>query len=147
MTQLTAHFSLEEMTRSETAARKGLDNTPSAGVITNLTRTAEYLELVREAVQAHYGDDKAVVITSGYRSPTVNEAVGGVPTSAHCFGCAADIHVPGIAILELAEFVASRMHAYDQVIHEFGSWVHVGLPLPGAAPREQNSPSDDSATG
>lgn len=137
MTWLTPHFSVEELTRSETAARKGLDNTPSAATVANLSKTAEYLELVREAVQAHYGQDKVVVITSGYRSPAVNEAVGGAPTSAHCFGCAADIHVPGISVLELAEFVAGQMHAYDQVIHEYGSWVHVGLPRPGAAPREQ----------
>lgn len=137
MTLLTPHFSLAEMTRSETAARKGLDNAPSATVVVNLAKTAEYLELVREAVQARYGADKTVVVTSGYRSPAVNEAVGGVPTSAHCFGCAADIHVPGVSVLELAEFVAGEMHAYDQVIHEYGSWVHIGLPKPGAAAREQ----------
>lgn len=124
---LTDHFTLEEMVISEVAARKGLDNTPSDTVIANLTRVAQYLEQVRSAAKVAYGPDKVVIVTSGYRSPAVNEAVGGVSTSAHCKGLAADIHVPGVAVLDLARLIEAKLTGYDQLIHEFGAWVHVGL--------------------
>lgn len=134
---LSAHFTYEEMVLSETASRLGLDNTPDSGVLANLERTCAYLEIARAAIQEHFGDDKVVIVTSGYRSQAVNQAVGGVPTSAHCFGRAADIHVPGVMVLELAQFLAANLAGYDQLIHEFGTWVHVGLAEEGEAPRVQ----------
>lgn len=128
---LTDHFTLEEMVRSETAPRLGIDNTPTAEVITELTKTAQFLERIRAFARAHYNPNAIVVVTSGYRCPELNKAIGGVPTSAHCYGCAADIHVPGVPILQLAKDVATNIMGYDQIIHEFGSWVHVGLARPG----------------
>lgn len=128
---LTDHFTLEEMVRSETAPRRGIDNTPSTDVIDQLRLTAQFLERIRAFARAHYNPNAIVVVTSGYRCPELNKAIGGVPTSAHCYGCAADIHVPGVEILTLAKDVADNIMGYDQVIHEFGSWVHVGLARPG----------------
>lgn len=136
--QLTDHFTLEEMVLSEVAARKGLDNTPTPEVILSLTRVAQFLEQVRALAKTTYGPDKVIIVTSGYRSPAVNEAVGGVGTSYHCVGLAADIHCPGVAVLDLAKLIEQKLIGYDQLIHEFGTWVHVGLPVLNATPRHQS---------
>ena len=82
---LSAHFSLEELTASEVAARAGIDNTPSAEVVRNLARLAEGLELVRVAL-----GNKPVHVTSGYRSARLNQMVGGSKNSMHIQGLAAD---------------------------------------------------------
>lgn len=133
---LTDHFTFEEMVLSETAARKCLDNTPTAETVANLTVLAQYLERIRARVRAVHGQGY-IAITSGYRAPEVNAAVGGKPTSYHCFGLAADIHVPGMGVLALARFIADNFDDYDQLIFEFDSWVHVGIPKPGEKPRRQ----------
>ena len=86
--QLTPHFSLAEMTASSTAQRQGLDNTPTPEALQRLTLTAAMLERVR----AHLG--VPIVVTSGYRSRAVNAAVGGVTSSDHAIGAAADIVAP-----------------------------------------------------
>jgi hypothetical protein len=132
---LSPNFTLEELVRSETAVRLGIDNTPSPEVVENLTTLAAYLEGVRARVKDTFGPGTALAVTSGYRSPAVNAAVGGKPTSYHCLGLAADVHVPGGDVLTLAREVAAWFKDYDQLIHEFGAWVHVGLPRPGEAPR------------
>jgi len=135
---LTDHFTLEEMVISEVASRKGLDNTPSDAIVASLTRVAQFLEQVRSTAKTAFGPDKVIVVTSGYRSPAVNEAVGGVSTSAHCFGLAADIHCPGVPVLDLAKLIEQKLIGYDQLIHEFGAWVHVGLSVAGNSPRHQS---------
>lgn len=135
---LTDHFTLEEMVLSETAARLGLDNTPSPEIIASLTRTCQYLEQVRSCAKTVYGTDKVIMVTSGYRSQQVNASVGGKPTSYHCFGLAADIHCPGVPVLDLAKTIEAKLTGYDQLIHEFGAWVHVGLPFIGSTPRHQS---------
>jgi len=126
MTQLTANFSLHELTKSETALRMGLDNTP--GPV-----ETEYLKILAERVlqpiRDHYG--KGVKVNSGYRSPESNAAVGGSRTSDHCKGQAADIEIPGVPNAELAQWIMDNLD-YTQLILEFytpgipdSGWVHV----------------------
>lgn len=125
MTHLTEHFTLEEFTLSQTAARKGFDNDPPPKELANLQRTAETLEKVR----ARLGDHP-VLISSGYRCHAVNHAVGGSKNSAHMHGLAADFTCPGFgAPLAICRQLEEQMAelGIDQLIHEFGAWVHLGL--------------------
>ncbi|MCY1413690.1 Peptidase M15 [compost metagenome] len=119
--KLTPYFTLQEMILSETAARKGIDNTPSADIINNLQRLAEFLEHVRALV------GRPILVTSGYRSPQLNQAIGGAARSSHMSGLAADINAPGLTPLELARSIADSELAFDQLILEFDAWVHIGL--------------------
>lgn len=121
--QLTQHFSLRELTVSETAARKGISNQPTEEHLPNLKRVAEALEVVR----AHFG--RPIRVTSGYRSEAVNKAVGGSKTSAHCQGMAADFTVEGVENKLVCQWIEKFYPDYDQVIYEFGpeGWVHLGL--------------------
>lgn len=128
--QITEHFSLKELTRSETARRLGLQNTPSSAEMANIQYTAEQLEKIR----AYVG--RGIVVTSCFRSGRVNKAVGGSPTSAHRFGLAADCDAIGLTSLAFAkEIIKMRDEGkitFDQLILEFpergdGAWVHVGF--------------------
>ena len=87
--QLTQHFTLAELTASTTAQRLRLDNTPPPELVPRLVRTAEMLERIRATLGV------PVIVTSGYRAPAVNRAVGGVTSSDHMQGHAADIVAPG----------------------------------------------------
>src|SRR5881409_3642713 len=130
---LSGHFSLEELTASEIAARVDIDNTPSAEVVRNLARLAEGLELVRLAL-----GNKPVHITSGYRSARLNQMVGGSKNSMHIQGLAADILCPAFGPpLEVCRAIARSGIATDQIIHEFGKWCHVGLAPEGHAARNE----------
>src|SRR5207247_4693099 len=121
---LSAHFSLEELTASEVAARAGIDNTPSAEVVRNLARLAEGLELVRLALGS-----KPVHITSGYRSARLNQMVGGSKNSMHIQGLAADILCPALGPpLEVCPALARARVVTDKFSHEFGQWCHVSFP-------------------
>ena len=127
--KLTNNFTLEELTKSETALRQNIDNTPTEEVIANLTRLAEK---VLQPVREHYG--KGVKVNSGFRSMAVNAAVGGVQgakPSDHTRGMAADIEIPGLANAELAQWIEANLE-YTQLILEFytqgipdSGWVHV----------------------
>lgn len=124
--QLTNNFSLHEMTKSETAIRLGMENTPTDEVIANLRALCEQ---VLQPVREHYG--KGVKVNSGYRAPEVNAAVGGSKTSDHCKGQAADIEIPGVPNAELAQWIEANL-PYTQLILEFytkgipdSGWVHV----------------------
>jgi len=123
---LTANFSLHELTKSETALRLGLDNTPDATVTANLKTLCEK---VLQPVRDHY--KKGVKVNSGYRSPESNAAVGGSKTSDHCRGFACDLEIPGIANADLAKWIMDNLE-YTQLILEFytpgipdSGWVHV----------------------
>jgi hypothetical protein len=124
--KLTENFSLHEMTKSETALRHGLDNTPGEQEIENLRRLCEQvLQPIRDA----YG--RGVKVNSGFRHPDVNAAVGGSRTSDHTKGMAADIEIPGIANHDLAKYIEDYFE-YTQLILEFytpgipdSGWVHV----------------------
>ena len=123
--QLTNNFSLIELTSSETAVRKGIDNTPSHEVVLNLKSLCEN---ILQPVRNKYG--KSINITSGYRSPKLNKAIGGSSSSDHCFGYAADFTVPFEDYAAVFEILKS--YNFDQLIWEFGTstapqWIHVSF--------------------
>jgi hypothetical protein len=131
MTQLTANFSLEELTRSEAADRSGWDNTPNAQEIENLKRLAALLQQVKTAVGG-----KPVMINSGFRSKRVNDAVGSKDSSQHRLGCAADFRVPGLTPRQVVSACWDAGVPFDQIILEFDSWTHISVPSnPTAKPR------------
>lgn len=119
---MTEHFTLEELSRSETATRKGIDNSIPYEYLPNAKRVAETLEIIR----AHFGP---VRVTSCYRGVELNRIIGGSPTSAHCRAMAADFEVPSYANIDVARWCADNLKNYDQIIYEFGpsGWVHIGL--------------------
>ena len=119
MTNLSPHFTLAEMTSSTAAVRRGLDNTPSPAVTDALARLCIR---VLEPVRLHFGP---VRVTSGYRSPAVNAAIGGAKSSQHVMGEAADFTVPGVSNLDVCQWMMRTLR-YDQLIYEFGEagWVH-----------------------
>lgn len=122
--QLTRHFYLEEFVASDTAARHGIDNRPNAPtIVQNLFKCAELLEQVRSAC-----GNKAVFITSGYRSPEVNRLIGGSKMSAHMTGAAVDFKVPGYGSpVHVAHRIVDSGVKFGQLIYE-GNWVHISLP-------------------
>lgn len=122
MTQLTANFSLAELTRSEAADRNGWDNTPNEAEIANLRRLAALLQQVKSAVGG-----KPVMINSGFRSKQVNDSVGSKDTSQHRLGCAADIRVPGMTPRQVVEACIAAGVPFDQIILEFDSWTHISV--------------------
>jgi hypothetical protein len=129
--QLSENFFLDEFTRSETAALLGLDNSASDVVFVALQRLCvEALQPLRRALGP-------VHITSGYRSPTLNRLIGGAPASQHCFGLAADVVVTGYTPLEVARWIYVNVPGFDQLIHEFGEWVHVSIASGSTQPRRQ----------
>ena len=130
--KLTPNFTLEELTQSEMAERKGLDNTPNADVKANLVRLAKFLEEIRRVL------GRPIMVNSAYRSPEVNTAIGSKPTSQHCIGCAADIKVPGLTPDNIVKEILKTNLEYDQLIREFDSWVHISIPNKFAdKPRKQ----------
>lgn len=120
------HFKLEEFTRSQTATRNDIDNSPNDKQLSNLIRMAWFLEELREKLREQY-EGAYITISSGLRVEELNLIIGGSKTSAHMKGLAADIHCNKLSPLELARFIAENMVDFDQVIHEFGRWVHLGL--------------------
>ena len=138
---LSPNFTLDELTASQTAARKGLDNTPNATEVANLVRVASLLEEVRALL------NKPILINSGFRSKAVNDAVGSRDTSQHRLGCAADIRVPGMTPREVVEACIAANIGYDQIIEEFGSWTHISVPnTASTAPRRQALTIDRQGT-
>ena len=121
--KLSKHFTLAELTRSATAQRLGLENSPTVQELANLMRLAGVLEEVRR-VLGH----RPILISSGFRSEAVNKAVGGATTSAHRLGLAADFTCPSFdSPLAVCQAVAASDIEFDQLIHEKGAWVHLGL--------------------
>jgi zinc D-Ala-D-Ala carboxypeptidase len=124
--KLTQHFSLSELTRSQTATRKGIDNQPDDEQLANLVALCE---CVLQPIRDHFGT--SVRISSGLRVPELNAAIGGSTTSDHCKGMAADIEVPPIDNLELARWVEGSGLAFRQLILEYydgtpdSGWIHV----------------------
>jgi len=123
---LTKNFTLEEMIKSETALRHGMDNTPGENEIGNLKLLCEK---VLQPVRDHFG--KGVKVNSGFRHPDVNAKVGGSRTSDHTRGQASDIEIPGVPNAELAEWIKNNLE-FRQLILEFytpgvpdSGWVHV----------------------
>ena len=119
---LSPNFTLEELTVSEVAQRKGLDNTPNATEVANLVRVAELLERVRALL------GKPILVNSAFRSKPVNDAVGSKDTSQHRLGCAADIRVPGMTPKQVVQTCIDGGIPFDQIIEEFSSWTHISVP-------------------
>jgi len=139
--KLSPNFTLAELTQSETAARLGLDNTPSKDVEANLVRLARMLEEVRRVL------GRPIMVNSAYRSIEVNKAIGSKPTSQHCNGCAADIRVPGLTPNDIVKEILKTNIEFDQLIREFDSWVHISIPNKFAdKPRKQVLIIDKSGT-
>lgn len=129
--KLSKNFSLAEFTKSQTAERKGIDNTPKGE---HLDAAIALFENVVQKVRDHFGP---TVINSGYRSPELNDAVGGSATSQHCKGEAVDIEVPSVPNGDLAEWIRDNLD-FDQLILEFytpgipdSGWVHVSYKTNG----------------
>ena len=128
--QLTQHFTLAEFTASSTAQRLRLDNTPPPELVPRLVRTAEMLERIRSTLCV------PVVVTSGYRAWAVNKAVGGVTTSDHAQGRAADIVATTYGTpLQIARTLAPLVSVLGigQLIYEHignSAWVHVSTRVP-----------------
>ena len=123
---------MAEFTKSQTAERKGIDNTPQGE---HLEAAVALFENVVQKVRDHFG---VTTINSGYRCPELNAAVGGSATSQHCHGEAADIEVPGVANSDLANWIVDNTD-FDQVILEFytpgipdSGWVHVSYKADGS---------------
>lgn len=116
-------FTLAELTFSDYATRHGIDNTPPPNIQSNLSTLSWWLDELRNYVSS------PIIVSSGYRCPAVNAGIGGSLTSAHMKGFAADITCSKMTPLELATLAADCMTqtGYDQIIHEFGKWVHCGL--------------------
>ncbi len=126
--KLTAHFALSEFTRSESAKREGLDNTPTPEHLENLKTLCEK---VLEPIRLRFG---SINISSGYRGKMLNHFIGGSVSSDHCQGRAADIDMDdsgtGVTNTEIFNYIKDNLD-YDQLIWEFGTkekpdWVHVG---------------------
>ena len=122
---LTPHFTLDEMLKSQTALRMGLDNSPEPDQLDSLLALCEN---VLEPIRIHWA--KPVVVNSGFRALPVNRAIGSRDTSQHAKGEAADIEIPGIDNLALYYWIAEELD-FDQLILEFytgepsSGWVHV----------------------
>ena len=118
------YFTIVELTKSATASRRGIDNTPSSTIKANLTELVDnILDPLREAWGA------PIIVSSGYRSPKLNRAVGGAKTSQHMYGQAADIRTVSDKPSDnkkLFDLILKLNLPYDQLIDEYGyNWVHV----------------------
>ena len=120
---LTPHFTLEELTASETADRNGWNNNPNGYERENLARLADLLEQVKVVLGG-----KPIMVNSAFRSKQVNDAVGSKDTSQHRTGCAADIRVPGMTPDEVVKAVLASTIQFDQIIREFDRWTHIRVP-------------------
>lgn len=123
--QLSAHFTLEEFTHSRNASVHGIDNSPPPEIVEHLKITARELEKVRDLLSC------AITVTSGYRSPALNDVTpGSAKNSAHTRGWAVDFIAPAYGSPDgICEAIASSGIAFDQLIFEY-SWVHISFEQP-----------------
>jgi zinc D-Ala-D-Ala carboxypeptidase len=125
---MTPHFSLAEFTFSQTAARRGIDNNLPESLRPAAIDTLQMMEAIRHALGG-----VPVIITSGYRSPALNTAIGGSKRSDHMQARAVDFRAPAFGTpLAVCNRLAPMVDelGIGQLIHEFGSWVHVSTALP-----------------
>jgi len=139
MTNLSEHFTLEELTHTD---HREFDNTPNASELANLTRLAAFLEEVKTALGG-----KPVMINSAFRCKQVNDAVGSKDTSQHRIGCAADIRIPGMTPDEVVRTIIASGLPFDQIIREFDRWTHISVTnTPDGKPRKQALIIDKTGT-
>ena len=129
--RISKNFALSEMTKSATAERLGVDNSPNSIHLVNLTHLAIH---ILQPVRDKFG---VITINSGYRSPALNAKVGGSKTSQHCNGQAADFESTKISNPDLAKWISENL-IFDQLILEFydgkdpnSGWVHCSYNLMG----------------
>ncbi len=144
--QLSNNFTLNEFLISQTASRLGIDNTPPEFVIENLKALCHN---ILQPLRDNYGP---VVVTSGYRCPELNKAIGGAVNSQHLEGKAADIHIPSLSNDNLARIIAANFE-FDQVILEFytlgkpnSGWVHVSYNTAGNKKEELTAVKQNGKT-
>ena len=118
--QLSEHFSWAEALKSDKAEELGISNVPDSKVTGNMMVAASQLEQVRKLVGP-------LIINSWFRSPEVNAAIGGVTQSAHCSGYAIDCRSSVLSPLLLCKKVADSGIKFDQIIHEYGRWMHISF--------------------
>ena len=130
--KLTENFSLNELTKSQTAERKGIDNTPSAEHQENLKSLCE---MVLQPIRDHFG--QVVSVSSGYRSPELCVAIGSSTKSQHAKGQASDFEIFGVSNKELADYIDQNLD-YDQLILEYwkesdpnSGWIHCSFNTQG----------------
>jgi len=139
MTQLSLHFTLEELTHTD---HRQFDNTPNESERANLERLAAFLEQVKTVLGG-----KPIIVNSAFRSKQINDAVGSKDTSQHRIGCAADIRVPSMTPDEVVKAVIASGIGYDQLIREFDRWTHISVPsVAGSNPRRQSLIIDKAGT-
>lgn len=120
--QLSAYFTLEEATFSETASRLGINNQPNEVQLSNMKAAASKLDLLRSSI------DRPIRVSSWLRNGTLNAAIpGSSRTSAHMEGWAIDCTASGLTPLDLCIVASQICEDYDQIIHEYGSWMHISF--------------------
>lgn len=129
---LSANLTLDEMLRSQTAARKGIPNVPTPTIIARMEVLGA---TVFEPIRALLG--VPLQVNSGYRSPELNKAVGGAKDSAHTRGEAVDIVPLGMSLRDAFDKIRTSPILFDQLIYEMDSWLHVAIAREGAMPRRQ----------
>lgn len=130
MRRISPNFTLAELEASDTAARLGIDNRVPEALIGNVQRLAVQ---ILQPLRTHTGE--RVRISSGYRSPKLNAAVGGSTRSQHMQALAADFNVDEHSPLEVCDLIEQLGLPFDQLIHEFGRWVHCSVAPAGQEPR------------
>ena len=131
--KLSEHFSLIEFTRSQTASRYGIDNTPNEEQLENLKTLAKGLEDVRTKL-----DSNPINISSGFRCEALNDRLGSKRTSRHIMGLAADLTCDRYGDVErIFNVLKESSIGFDQLILEYNSWIHISFPKEGEEPRRQ----------
>ena len=130
---LTPNFTVQEFTASDTAARLGIDNSLPPTLLVAATDTCHMLELVRDRLGQLAGHPVPVILTSGYRCPALNTAIGSSPSSDHVKALAADFKAPAFGTpYQVAQALAPLVTelGIGQLIHEYGQWVHLSTRRP-----------------
>ncbi|CDT54076.1 putative Endolysin gp23 [Vibrio coralliirubri] len=123
------NISRRELLRSSKADELGLLNVPvSREHEVHLRNTAWWLQGLRNKLKEKFDREFQIIVSSGYRTPALNTAIKGSRTSSHMKGLAADFRVPGLTVAQVVQFIIEEANGYDQVINEYDSWVHIGLP-------------------
>jgi hypothetical protein len=129
---MTQSFSIRELTYSDTAIRLGIDNTPTDEILKNLQNVIQF---ILEPISNNF--DSQIMITSGYRSPALCQAIGSKPTSQHTLGMAVDFEILGTPNKEVSDWIVNHLD-YDQCILEFwkpeqpnSGWVHCSYKISG----------------
>lgn len=125
---LTAHFTEEEFTASDTATRRGIDNRLPGGLRPTAIATCDMMERIRTHLSRLAGRDIPITVTSGYRSLALNRAIGSSDSSDHPRAMAVDFKAPAFGTpYDVAAALAPAVSelGIGQLIHEFGTWVHV----------------------